>query len=384
MNICMLNPFFSPYQGGTEKYLLQTCARLARKHSISVLTAQLEGTKRHERMHGFTVYRTPSIVLRALPYPLPPPYAISPLLARDLQRIAKQECVDVFHIHNRFCYHAGTLLQIKLLRRRLALTLHNARVHGVSLATDSLSSLYDCTLGALCMQAADGIACNSRYTLEASIPAALQNKASIVYNGIDVDAYKVGNDGDRIRKALALESAEPLVLSVGRLVEQKGVDYLLRAFALFSREHSTARLLIAGKGPQEAHLRRLRANLGIADKVVFAGYISDSLLPFYYAASDIFVLPSLWEPFGMVLLEAMASGKAVIASRTGGVPEVVGDAGLLVPPRDVSALARALSTLASDATLRKKLGALGCARARRYFSWDKIAKDLDNFYRTIA
>jgi glycosyltransferase involved in cell wall biosynthesis len=135
---------------------------------------------------------------------------------------------------------------------------------------------------------------------------------------------------------------------------RKGLGTLLTAMARLRVAHPQARLRLVGQCPEEQHLRRLAARLGLGDTVAFLGHVPLPALAAEYANADVFCLPSRQEGFGIVYLEAMAAGLPVVACRSSAVPEVVadGDTGLLVPPLDPGALAVALARLADDAPLR--------------------------------
>ena len=169
----------------------------------------------------------------------------------------------------------------------------------------------------------------------------------------------------------------PYILGIGRHVPQKGFDVLLRAYAQMRSEVSTPQmpdLLLAGDGVLHEELKKLSQKLKLDGQVHFVGRVDRAGAVALFKGSDFFVLPSRHEPMGIVNLEAMAAGKPVVASRVGGVPELVqeGENGLLVPPDDVGALAGALGKLVSDTGLRQKLGECGAQRVRRY-DWDAIA-----------
>lgn len=147
------------------------------------------------------------------------------------------------------------------------------------------------------------------------------------------------------------------VLSVGRLIPRKGLDRLLRAIALASADHPEIRLVVAGSGPEEARLRRLAVELGVDFEL--RGFIDQSSLPALYGEADIFAFPTLDDPFGMVLLEAAASGLPLIASeRAGATPEFVreGETGFVVDPDNVEGMAAGLVELARDPSRRRRMG----------------------------
>lgn len=178
----------------------------------------------------------------------------------------------------------------------------------------------------------------------------------------------------------------PNVLFVGRLVARKGVDRLLRAAAASAVPY---RVTIVGFGPQEGGLRDLAARLGLAERVEFAGRVSEADLARRYAEADVFVLPATvdergdTEGLGVVLLEALAHGIPVVGTRRGGIPDIVldGETGLLVEDGDVAALNGAIERLLEDPDLAQRLVAAGQAHLRRSFSAESVAGRLARVYR---
>ena len=156
------------------------------------------------------------------------------------------------------------------------------------------------------------------------------------------------------------ESGQPLrVLGVGRLIPRKGFDRLLRAVARARERGAPVALEVLGSGPEERELRELAVSLGIADHVTFGGFVDQAGLPERYAAAHAFAFPTLEDPFGFVLLEAMAAGLPVVTSPyAGATDDLVADGknGLVADPHDIEATADALVRLASDADLRARLG----------------------------
>lgn len=191
-------------------------------------------------------------------------------------------------------------------------------------------------------------------------------KCVAVLNGID--PHQPLPDGQAVRAQLALSEDEVVFGAVGQLVERKGLRYLLQAMATLVAQQLPVRLLLVGDGPQRAELERLAASLGIADKVLFAGFQQQPL--HYTAAMDICVLVSQSEGLPRVLLEAMLLGKPVVASRVVGSQELVadGETGLLVPYADSTALAEALRKLVADHALRQRMGAAGAQRVKAHYT----------------
>jgi glycosyltransferase involved in cell wall biosynthesis len=164
------------------------------------------------------------------------------------------------------------------------------------------------------------------------------------------------------------------------LIEQKGVRYGLQAFQQIAEVFPQAHLVIAGKGPLQDELEQ-QTTLG--ERVHFLGWRDD--VPTLLAALDVLIAPSLWEGFGLVLLEAMAQQTPIIGSAVSAIPEVVkhGETGLLVPPRDVDALAEALHQLLRDRPLRQHMGLLGRDRLETQFSAARMVEETVALYHTL-
>jgi glycosyltransferase involved in cell wall biosynthesis len=380
MEICMLDPLFYPYFGGTEKVVYEFGKRLARKHGISILTSRIPGTSSYEEIEGMKVYRTPCIYLKNLPSFMPPPYTVSPFITRDILRRSE---ADIFHIHCRYFYYLETLIPIKcMMRKKLMLTLHNAKPEGISFMTDKSAALYDFVWGYRIMENCNRIAAVSRYTKEVTVPSYLQHNAGVVYNGVDEKRFKPRRDNS-VREKFGVGDG-PLLLTNGRFVTQKGMYYLIEAFHMLKKYFKDAKLIIIGKGPLKDELASQCFRLGVQDSVSFATGIPENELPLYYNAATLFVLPTLWEPSAVVLYEALASGKAIVTTRVGGNPEIVsGKCGILVPPRNPKALCDKIKLLLEDDKLRKGMEKNSRERAVENFTWDIAAKRYESIYKRI-
>jgi glycosyltransferase involved in cell wall biosynthesis len=189
---------------------------------------------------------------------------------------------------------------------------------------------------------------------------------------------------ERVRRDLGASADDLLIGTLGRLVEpKKGLAVFLAAARLLARDFPRARFAIVGDGPARDSLEERAAREGVSHCTTFAGLRRD--VPDVMRAFDLFVQPSLWEGFGMTALEAMAVGTPVVASRVGGVPEVVvdGQTGLLVPPGDAQALAAACAQLLRNRDLAARLGRAGAERARARFGIERLVRDIEDLYREL-
>jgi glycogen(starch) synthase len=179
----------------------------------------------------------------------------------------------------------------------------------------------------------------------------------------------------------ALPTRPPVFFGHGRLVHEKGFDIALQAFARLASHPSNPQLIIAGDGPERPHLEALTASLGLSNRVRFTGWIAPDDIPGSLNDASIVLTPSRWkEPFGLVALEAAQMGRPVIASNTGGLPDIVQDSitGRLVPPEDPAALADAMADLLSDLPRLQQMGQHARVRALSEFDFDRsIDKHLE-------
>jgi glycosyltransferase involved in cell wall biosynthesis len=212
-------------------------------------------------------------------------------------------------------------------------------------------------------------------------------------DGVDVGHYRPENDGASVRQDLGLAADTPLVGVVSRLDHWKGVDTFLEAAALCRREFPAARYVVVG-GPIEGreeyadHLLQLAEQLGLIDVVTFTRWrYRPEDMPRVHAALDLLVLPSRWpEPLGLVLLEAMASGKPVVATNHGGPLEICvdGKTGLLVPPGEPRPMADAILGLLRDPCRARALGAAGRTRVEQRFSTRHSIDALEALYQELV
>jgi len=207
-------------------------------------------------------------------------------------------------------------------------------------------------------------------------------RVKTIPNGIDLRAF-AGLEAEPVRREFRIPAAAPLIGMMGRLHAQKGVDIFLQAVSKLRADFPELKALVIGEGPDRGALERLAASLDLSAAVIFTGLRHDG--PALLTALDLFVLPSRYEGMPNVVLEAMAAGKAVVAAAVGAVPELVqeGRTGLLVPPEDPEALARAIRALLQDAELRRRLGANGRGRIEQEFSLEKMIHLTQELYADV-
>lgn len=290
------------------------------------------------------------------------------VVAFNLARLPWRD-VDVIQVHNRPTYLLGLRILSRLKRRRPLLVLH--------LQNDHLAGWSPAVRRRVAACADLIIACSAH--LRDTVRTQVTGDVEVVYNGTVLPS----------RTEPRRSSGPRVVLTyVGRMVPEKGVHVLLEAFERLTAEGAPAELHLIGgatfSNEPSPYWEELRARSAGREDIVWHGYQPSAVVEAHLHASDVLVCPSVWaEPFGMVIVEGMAHGNCLVASRTGGIPEIVEDevTGLLVEPGDVEALTAALGRVVWDPALRARLASAGEAAARARFSWPQIAESYDRTIR---
>jgi glycosyltransferase involved in cell wall biosynthesis len=357
-------------RGGAENHLLALLTHADRR-AFELETAVLSGEG--ELVPVFRKAGIPVHLLKAR-------NRFDPLALGRLGRLLREGHFDILHSHLfRADIYAG-LAVARLGERRplLVSTRHNddrfflnpfvGLVHyGVSARQDLIIAI------------SDHIA---RFTVSRGVRH--PERVRRVYHGLEPPVTKaLEREGQHIRQELGIGPDEFLVGNVGRLALQKGQRHLIAAMPLLLERVPRARAIIAGGGDLEDYLRDLASEIGVANRVHVLGPRKD--VPALMHAIDVFVMPSIWEGFGLVLLEAMAAGRPIVASRVATIPEVVadGESGILVPAGDPLALATALAELAEQPDVAARMGEAGRERLRKQFSVEKMVGDTELLYREL-
>jgi len=293
------------------------------------------------------------------------------LLARQIDRLE----IDLVHAQ---LYRANVLsaLAVRLSRRRPALIVAQ---HSLSSASPGPASL----AARLTRPLADRIVAVSGAVRDRlAARGTRSDRLVLIPNGVDTERFRP-REGSEIRRELGFGSEVLLVGAAGRLSPVKGLDFLLRALAQVHQAGVAVGAVIAGEGPEHGRLEALAAELGLSEHVRFLGFRRD--LEAIYPALDVFVLSSIREASPMALLEAMACGTAVVASRVGGIPEILEDgrSGLLFERTSPAALAEVLERIAAEPELREELGRGARQHVEANFGLDAVVRRHEELYRSV-
>jgi glycosyltransferase involved in cell wall biosynthesis len=301
-----------------------------------------------------------------------------PAAVLRLATLLRRERVDVCHTHLFYPSLVGLLAGKLAGVPALVMTRHYSDYH------TRINKRWHMSLDRLCIQLAHAVIAVSQHTADHMIDVerAPAQKVHTITNGIDFTRVRlsVPDAPQRLRQTFGGDSTY-LVLVAARLHPEKGYTHLFRALAaLRAQLDRPVLLLVAGRGPFEDAYRREVTALGCEDQVRFLGFRED--VHDLMAAADLMVLPSLAEALGLVLPEALYLGTPVVATRVGGIPEIVNDGvdGVLVPPADSEALAQAIARLLLDPGRRRQMAGAGTARIEQTFRFDRMLSAYESLY----
>ncbi len=371
---------FHPTVGGIETYSYNLAKGLVDAgHYVKVYTALVPGRKPREVWEGIEICRLRSVV-RPFSYPFMP--GLIPTLTRD-------GC-DILHAHiNSPMTVDFTAFSSRLVGIPLVITYHaDALITDIASRTPILrrwlSQVYWLSRHIAASIASKILITSPLYLEISEFLQRYRDKTSVIPAVVDPYFLSPLEKTASAKAAFGYSPEELLILFVGRLVPYKGLNVLLRAFRRVHKQIPEARLAIVGTGPELPRLQRIIQKQGLEKVVKFHMHLTRENLRKAYSACDVFVLPSRSrsEAFGIVLLEAMARGKPVVATHVGGVPYVVNDheTGLLVPPYDPVPLSNAISLMLTNYELREQFGIAARDRVEKQFRRERVMRQLEQIY----
>lgn len=390
MKVLVLSSTFPRWKDdSTPPFVYDLCARLQQSGlEIIVLAPHCHGATKFEYIDGLKVYR--------FPYFMPSKYqklAYDGGIHSNIKRYKIARIQVPIFLASEFLYaawlikkeniqaiHSHWILPSGLIGgffARLFGLKHITTAHAGDVFTFRKSRVLK-KIASIALNSGDLITANSNYTKDViiSINKDVGKRIEIIPMGVDINRFNPSRRSDFKNRF----GASHIILSVGRLVDKKGIEYLIKSMNKVSIIFPKAKLIIGGSGPERERLERLATELNLCDKILFAGRIDSSELPEYYASSDIFVLPSIetksgdTEGLGVVLIEAMACGTPVIGSNIGGITDIIIDTknGLLSRSADPDDIADKIIMILSDQNLGRELAEEGLKTINDKFSWDVV------------
>ena len=369
MKVLYVYKDYYPVVGGIENHIRLICRGLKAgwpEVEPTVLVTNRAMNTVVEEMDGVKVIKTGRLVtISSAP--------ISLSLFAWMRRLE----ADITHLH--FPYPIGELAYLLSGRsHKMIITYHSDIVR-----QKYLLQVYRPFLHRLLARADKITVSSPNYIQSSTYLRPLADKCVVIPHGADLSRFAATAEVQRRAQELRQRYAPPLILFVGLLRYYKGLSFLIEAMSQIP-----ARLLVVGEGPQGQEWRELSRQLGLADKVIFLGRVSDEDLVALYHACDVFVLPAIHrsESWGAVQVEAMACGKPVVCTELGTGTSFVnlhGQTGLVVPPRDAAVLAQAIGTLLQDEPVRQQMGRRAQERAENEFSFTKMVQRLVDLYKDV-
>lgn len=366
MKIGLVSPYDYSFPGGVVNHISHLANHFCQwGHQVKIIAPCLKNNVRYFEEN-----------LKVVGRPLPVPYGgsmaripLSPWLPVQIKRTLRQEKFDILHLHEPF----APLLCVSALAQSDCTnvgTFHasHARSRTYYLSRPVLKRYHQKLHGKIAVSKA-ALSYITKY---------FPGEYHIIPNGIDIGCFS--SDGPS-RKEFSKDKLN--ILFVGRLEKRKGLGYLISACAILKKKFTDFRLIVVGPGTRLRPGYQEQARELNLDDIVFTDFVTDAELPDYYRTADIFCAPATGgESFGIVLLEAMACGKPVIASNIEGYATVLdnNEEGLLVPPGDEEALAQAILSLAENRNLRERMGDKGKIKAQKY-GWENIARQILDYYK---
>lgn len=378
---------YPPAPGGAETHAHEVAKELVRRgHDVKVYTSDLQREHPFEHMDGpyDSVEGVPVVRKRAFRLAEALHY---PFMPGQIEML--REPADVLHSHSFGYFHTNVLAVRRRLRETpLVITphYHPPETMQGGWARHALRRFYDTRIANWVFDQADAIIAVSRAELGSMAHhIGDMRKVRVIPNGIDPSRFVDLPDPRPFLEGRGIEG--PMVLYVGRLAVNKRMELVLQALPELLREEPELKLVIVGPDDGAGEdWKRVAQDLGAERAVRFEGFLSEEDLVAAFTAADVFVLPSEWEAFGIVLLEAMACRTPCICSDLGGPPEVVldGETGIVAPYADEGSWNEALLRLIGDPGLRERMGEVGRKRAMEEFSWSSIVDRIEVVYGEVT
>ena len=369
--------------GGLGVHVTELAAGLERRgHEVHVISPRAHGQRRYDRIHGVHYHRVDPEMRDALVDRMDSMCrAITDRFHEVTSMIGK---FDLAHAHDWSAVNAMRSIKGGFGTPSV-LTMHSTEYgRAGNVLHDGFAQSIRDREAAGCHEATVVIAV-SRFLAEelSGLYRVANSKINVVHNGVNYRAYDGFIDPGKVKARWGIAPMAPTVLTIGRMTAQKGLDMLIEAVPMVLASYPEARFVIVGEGPEKNHLVRLAHQLGVARAVVFAGSPPRPDCVDLTRACDIVAVPSRNEPFGIVVLEAWAAGKPVVATVAGGPREFVWDRvnGLLVDA-DPRGLAHGIGTLLADHDRCREFGVNGRRAVEGMFHWDNVAAFTENVYQS--
>jgi glycogen(starch) synthase len=359
-------------------------ALVQQNHQVHLFTLDFPGSPNYEEVDGVKIYRASTEL--GHPNFLTWVLLFNHFLTKTIADVTSKVDFDVMHVHDWLAAFSGISFK-HYLKKPMVLTVHSTefgRAQGLH-SPDSFSingiewwAMYEADRVIVCSQSMKYEICD-----HFNLP---WDKVDVIPNAIDATKYQISVDSGAVRQRYGVGWGEKLILCVGRLVPQKGIEYFIRAIPAIAKRYPEAKFVIVGEGWSRDILEAEARGTGQNSKIHFTGFASDREVINLMSSADVLVVPSIYEPFGIVALEGMATGVPVVASKVGGLSEVIEHdrTGIFVYPKNPDSIAWGIDHILSDPDHAKWLTENAKEKLHNAYSWEAVAMKTVEVYRKVV
>lgn len=379
-NVQDIPNYFNIYKhGGAEIAAYNLAVNVSQHHEVHIFTTSKDNKDSIEKNGNMTIHRYGKNFR-----------IVDSNISVGLFLKPELEGFDIIHVHLSVKIE-GLAALIKLINKKIPLIVtHHADTNFYKSKTLHKSGLIYYTnkkiLNYILSKSNLIISPSEKYINDSKFLNRYKEKVVVIPNGINIDKFRITESRTECRSKLGLPLNKTIILFLGSLIQYKGPDILLKSFKSILTEFPDTLLIFCGDGIMKAELKKLAKDMDIEEKIRFTGFVEGLSKIMYLKSADIFCLPSTMstESFGIVNLEAMATGTPIISSRIGGIPDIVHDGvnGILVSPADVESLTKSMIKLIKNPNLRSKMVKEGKKIVINY-SWKQIASDTISIYEKL-
>jgi glycosyltransferase involved in cell wall biosynthesis len=388
LTVMMLTWEFPPrIIGGISPHVYHLSKNLAKNGiKVYVVTCDFPGAKTHEIIDDVEIFRIDS-------YKNPSPdfatwaYLMNMNMQKEVASIVNSldRTIDIFHIHDWLVANAGIGLK-HVYRKPLLVTIHSTELGRRSGLNSDYERMIHETEAWLTYEAWKVICCSNYMVSHVQKAFGLkESKIVMIPNGVSLKEYKKSKKNDKVKfRAKFALPEEKIVLFVGRLVYEKGIHVFINAVPKVLQNTDT-KFVIVGDGYMKEPLLNLIKKMNLSHKVMFTGFVDEKTLRNLQQCADVSVVPSLFEPFGIVALEAMAAKSPVVCSDTGGLSEIIehNQTGVKVYPNNQNSLSWGITKVLNDKEFSNRLKTNAYKTLKSKYNWDNISQKTIQIYKTI-